>query len=130
MKLILMILFLSLAALAQSTQTDDIKKLSEVEKQIAQTQTEIKETEKQRTWLLMKFTAESPNVKQVEADLVLLKKILVDLEFEKTELLSKIPKSELSKIDTLPNDNTELLKIIIRQNQRIIELLEKLTSSP
>ena len=115
------VLFLcAIGAGAQTIKTTDGKKLDEVKKQIENTQTKLSEIEEERKKLLITYSSEYPKVKQLNAQIDVLKGVLAGLIQTRNELERKV------LVKTLPNNNVELLKIIIEQNERIIELLEKL----
>ena len=118
--ILLLVFVFTVSASAQSVKTDDGKHLKEVESLIIQTEKQIKEKDIYLSDLLVKFTSDFIRVKEVRSEISKLNEQLTSLNLEKKELISK------QLIKTLPNSQIELLKIIIVQNDKIIDLLEKL----
>jgi len=105
-------------ALGQSIKTDEAKRLEIVENLIADAETTLEESNKALEKLRGTYSSEYPKVKEYETKIKGLKENLGRLYEERKKLLTK------QMIRNLPNNQIELLKIIIQQNERIIELLE------
>lgn len=121
MKIFLSIILLLLAGTvsAQTLKTEAGKRLKEIEPLIVQSETQIKAKEVALKGLLAKYSSEYFEVKATEAEISKLNEILLSLQSEKKQLLAQ------KLIKDLPNNQIELLKLIIIQNEKIIELLEK-----
>lgn len=117
--LVIICAFFCVSASAQIPNKNAVR-LKTVEKLIAQIENLIKNEEDGMTVLLVKYNADSPEIKTKQNRINSLQKNLAHLEIEKKKLLD----SKLT--DTLSNNQIELLKILIVQNSRIIDLLEKL----
>ena len=123
-KLLGIIFVLMMAAIIQAQiKTTDGKRLEEVEKQIVATEERIKLVEAQLTELRKRYNDEWKDNQTVIAELNTLNGVLLKLNLEKKQLLNK------QFVKTLPNNQIELLKMIVIQNERIIELLEKLNEN-
>lgn len=118
--LFLFVLMMAFAVNAQTIKTAEGKQLDKIEKQISQIDTQIDRLEKESADLASKYSSDYYKIKQIEEKINALNEILLPLNVKKAELLKK----RLTEI--LPNNQIELLKKIIIQNDQIIELLEKL----
>lgn len=105
---------------AQTVKTAEARKLDDLEKLIVQKEKEIESEQAFLAELSAKYSPEYFKVMQTKAKITVLQKALAALYDERKLLLTK----EL--VRKLPNNQIELLKIIIEQNERIIYLLEKL----
>ena len=117
----ILVLF-SVGTNAQTVKTQDGYRLNDVEKQIKETRNNISETNKNLNNLLKEYSEGAPEIKATQTKISELNKSLTDLIKERDDLLKKV----LSK--PIPNNDTELLKLIAQQNERIIELLERLVN--
>jgi len=122
MKLLFATIFLTLVfsglASAQSIKTDEARKLKQVEALIIKTETALKEADESLKKLQVSYSEEYPKIKQIKLEIAALDEALVKLYAERKELQSK------QMVRNLPNNQIELLKILIQQNERIIDLLE------
>ena len=117
-------LFLASVSQAQTVKTTEGKRLAELEKEIAAISAERDAASNNLAELLVKYSTEHIKVKELKAQLEKLNETLLPLELERKGLLKK------QLVTNLPNNNIELLKMIVIQNERIIELLENLTLKP
>lgn len=107
------------SASAQAVRTPEGKKLDALIKEIRQTELLLELARNKRSQLLTRYTDEYKDVFELDREMEILNKTLTSLNKQRFDLEQK----ELEK--PLPNDQTELLKIIITQNREIIELLKK-----
>lgn len=118
------VLFLASVSQAQTIKTTEGKRLAELEKQIAAISAERDAASKNAAELLVKYSADYFKVKELKTKIDKLNEVLLPLELERKELIKK------KLIANLPNNQIELLKMIVIQNERIIELLENLPLKP
>lgn len=117
--IVLIVLLLTFAATAQKriSKNEDLKNLNI---EITKLEQNIAEKKAQKTALEVKFTAEDSKIRDIESELKQLTLRLYSLNEQKRQILVK------ERAKNLPTSQTELLKLIVLQNDRIIELLEKL----
>lgn len=120
--IIIGILFLTALATNAQVKTSDAKRLETVEAQIIKLESERQTTQIKLDQLRTRYNDDWKENQALIAQIAKIDESLVPLYLEKKALLKK----ELIK--KLPNNDTELLKMIIIQNERIIELLEKMTA--
>lgn len=108
---------------AQDLKTDEGKRLKEVESRIFKIPVEMREIEAEISKLLVNFRPEYIEVVKRKVELAKLNEILIGLNLERKELLTK------QLVKTLPNNDTALLKLIVMQNEKIIDLLVKLVGN-
>lgn len=111
-----------LYANAQTKKPDDEQRLKTVEAEIIQLEQEIKLVSADLSALLVKYTREYPAARKIQSELTTLEEKLFALNLEKKNLLQK----EFAR--TLPNNDILLLKMIVIQNEKIIELLKKMVN--
>ena len=114
--LFLCLLFMAVTVFGQS-QTN---RLAEIKNQIDKIESQIKEKEAKIVDLQARYTDEYQPIKQLKSEIVVLSLMLVPLKDEQLRMLV------LEGNAPLPNNQIELLKILIIQNEKIINLLQKL----
>ncbi len=114
--IILGLFFVSLAP-AQTIKTSDARKLEDVETSIIQTQKQIDEVTSALNAVLVKYTEDRPEVKKIRDRVERLNEHLTTLNVERVRLMAQ----KLTM--PLPTNQIELLKILILQNERILDLL-------
>jgi len=107
---------------AQSIKTAEAIRLEVVEKLIKDSEKQHQNFESEKAELLSKYSPEYIKVKQVQEKINTLNQTLITLNLEKKQLLSK------KLVENLPKDNIALLQMIVIQNEKIIDLLEKLVN--
>lgn len=103
----------------QTLKTDEGRRLKIVERQVVILESELSNKNAELKVLLKKYSPDYFGVHAVKESIEIIEKSLASYYAEKKELLTK------KLVVTLPNTQTELLKILILQNEKIIELLEK-----
>lgn len=107
---------------AQTIKTFAGEQVQILDERIAEIQQTITDKKDRRRSLEKRYSSEYIEVKQINSEIEKLEISLQNI----TEERENLSKQKLTK--PLPNNQIELLKIIIQQNQRIIELLEKQSS--
>ena len=118
MKKLIFILLFAFSISAQSTKPDDKIKMLDVS--INQIKSEINQETDKKNNLLKQYQSRHPDVVEIDSKIDSLRFQLASLEKQKNDLLLA------EWLKNLPNNQIELLKIIITQNAKIIDLLEKL----
>lgn len=114
------ILILSVCVKAQTTPDEIRQRLKDIDVEVSKLENEIKAAKSDLSKLLVKYTNEYSEVKKLQNDVKALENRLIELNFEKKNLMQK------EFIRMLPNNEIQLLKMIVIQNQKIIELLENI----
>ena len=117
MKILLFICLFSAFSFAQTIKTPDARRLEAVEIEIAKTQKQFDVADKKLRELLVIYTEDHPTVKSQKDVVAAITAKLTPLTVARTNLLLKSLKTEL------PNTQIELMKILIMQNERILDLL-------
>ena len=118
--LLLILLGITVSAYGQTIKTDAGRRVAGIDTEIAVLQSQIAKASDARQRLLATYSSTYPPAVAVEAQLVELRQAMRALETEKKSWANKKPARPL------PNTNVELLRILALQNERIIDLLEKL----
>jgi len=108
---------------AQSVKTDEVRQLTELSKEITIAEKQVIDVGAEIAALLIQFTPEYSGVVSKKERLKELNGVLAALKSEKDALLRQ------AQIKALPTTAPALLKLIVMQNERIIDLLERLVSS-
>lgn len=117
---ILLLIFAFAVCVCGQVKTETGKRLDEVDKQIKSLESRVSETEKEITVLQEKYSDDYVGIKNKRFELSKLQSNLLSLQTERKSLLQ-------TKLTTsLPNNQVELLKMIVTQNEKIIELLQSL----
>jgi hypothetical protein len=115
-----LIFFLFTVTNAQTVKTEPARRLAVVESEINSIQSQIENVSKVLERSKVRYTEQHPDVRAAEAVLAELHVSLLKLETERKKLNIK----EL--VRSLPKTDVELLKVIVLQNERILDLLEQL----
>lgn len=108
----------------QTIRTEDGKQFDRLNAEIAQTEALLDQTEEIKAKLLTRYTPEKREIRRIESEIKQIRAELADLYAKRETFNDK----QLEK--PLPDNRTELLKIIIIQNREIIELLRSLNPEP
>lgn len=114
-----LVLAFSLSISAQTVPSKSGKELKDIDAQITTVESQIKTQLAKKAQLLIRYSEDYKGIVEINAAISKLNEILSALQLKRRQLL------EMKLIEELPNNNIQLLKMIIVQNERIIELLEK-----
>ena len=114
----------SFAINAQIVKTPAARELAHTETLITSMQKEVVEAQKLHDELLQKYSPEYVRVKQLEERLVGLNQMKSVIEERR-----KVLRTQPLKV-AIPTTDQGLLRILVMQNEQVIDLLERLVSNP